>query len=278
MDLQKIVTGSDTFLRLFHVLVTDEIMPVLTKSMENEEIGDKETFGRQLDIWSKVAEIHNSVEFVPTSLYLPTLHNDFKVVRPLLVPRDKAKMQDLFEIFTKTKTQLLSLREFVMRKEKKADMVPPIVTLMKKAETSENYAIIRSFPAAVLYLWHLEDAFQWLPSKLKKASIRSEYLEKSGIKGKGDDVDPVDEIEFLARSLRIENAQEALIRLQDAELHHSNMVKDFADMISKINTVGGKQQDLLIKVVDDVVERVDASFKRCTAIENSILIRQRKEQ
>lgn len=276
MNSSNYVTDSDTFLRLFHALITDDILPILTKSMENEEFGDKKTFGRQLNLWSKVAELHNDPSFLPASLFLPTLHNDFKVVRSIAAPKEKEKMQNLFELFTKTKSQMLSLRQFVFRKEKVAGTaVPTIVSLMRKADSSERFGPIRAFPPAVLYLWHLEDAYQWIPSKLKGIGERSRYLEKSGIHKPGEtEIDPVEENEFLIKCMRIENAQEALVRLQDAELHHSNMAKDFADMITKMHTVGGKQHDLLLKVVNDIIERVDASKKRTIAIESLIFIRQ----
>lgn len=264
----------DLFIRLFHVLVHDDILPILTKSMESDEFGDKETFGRQLELWSKVAAVQNDPSFLPNSLYLPTLHNDFKTVRPLPAPEEKQKMQDLFNYFMKTKNQLFALREFVYSDGKHKDSKPSIVSLMKRADTNERFGALHAFPPSVLYLWHMEDSYQWLPFKKMEDSEQSAMLEQSGLKGDKSVSGPPD-AEFLIKSLRIGNAEESLASLEGAELHHSEMAKSFADMVSKISSVGGKQQDTLVKVVDNIVDRVDSSYKRCTAIESAILVRQR---
>lgn len=59
--------------------------------------------------------------------------------------------------------------------------------------------------------------------------------------------------------------------LQIAEAHHLELADNLGYILTKLGNVGGKHYDQLSKVVDELVDRVDASYRRVKNLEKSIM-------
>lgn len=268
--------GVEPLLRLFHALVHDDILPIYIESQY--ALLEEDSFEHQLEIWSKITELFNDPTFLPKSYYLPTLHKDFKgetELKPLGGPQ---KIRDLFMRFTICKKQMRSLRVYIFEDTQYqfSKIKPTIVSLLRQATNTEKLSALYTFPSTLLYLWHLDDAFQWLtPLEVRT----SDTMLGNESNGKHASALPSFEKRRKAYPGLLETQMTKIgdpwLKLQSAEKHHSELTKKYADMLTKISSIGGKNQDVMLNMVEDILSRINASYDRCVAIETNIVSEQR---
>ena len=264
----------EPLLRLFHAIVHDDVLPEYLQVQY--ALPEEDSFEHQLDIWNRITDLFNDPDFLPRSYFLPSLHRDFNTETELSPLPEKEKMSDLFTRFTICKKQMKSLRNYFFddTQFQFSKVKPTIVSLLKQSTQNEKLSKLYTFPSTLLYLWHLDDAFQWLTPL--------EILHEQAANANTKKLPPFDQRRpahtgFM--EVLLANAKDPITKLQAAEKHHANMAKKYADMISKIsaNKIGvrGKEQDMMNGMVGDVFSRLKASYNRTISIETNIIAKQR---
>lgn len=259
--------GVEPLLRLFHALVQNDILPDYLE--QQQSLPEEDSFEHQLDIWSRITDLFNDPTFLPKSYFLPSLHRDFTGEKELPPLEEKQSITDLFSRFTICKKQMISLRNYIFddTQYQFSKIKPTILSLLRQSSQQEKLSVLYTFPSTLLYLWHLDDAFQWLTPL---------EMNQDGTGG----LLPFDKRRRAHPGLletQMINIQDPWGKLQSAEKHHSEMAKTYADMVSKMSTIGGhgNRQNLMLNIVDNIKARVDASYDRCIGIETNIISQQR---
>lgn len=261
--------GMTSLLRLFHVIIDENI---INEYLETQYIiQDEDSFDSQLDLWSRVTALYNDPDFQPKSYFLPSLHRDFNGEMKLSRPVELQKMRELFIRFTVCKKQLKSLRTYIFddtRYENKK-VKPTIISLIHLSSREEKLSTLYAFPSTLLYLWHLDDVHHWFtPLEAEQSdfgSIESSYV--SSFQNRRRPQPGLMEGQMDA-------IESKWSKLQSAERHHSEMVKTYAEMLSKVNTIGGKNHDKMALMIGDISLRIQACYDRCIGIETAIVAEQ----
>jgi len=275
-DSDSVWNSVEPLLRLFHALVHDDILPEYIETQY--ALPEEDSFEHQLEIWSKITDLFNDPSFLPKSYYLPSLHKDFTGETELKPLQEPQKIRDLFMRFTICKKQMRSLRLYIFddTQYQFSKIKPTIVSLLRQATNTEKLSALYTFPSTLMYLWHLDDAFQWLTPLEVRTS--------DAILGEGSDGKYASGLPAFARrrkaypglmETQMTKIADPWLKLQSAEKHHSEMTKKYADMLTKLSSIGGKNQDIMMNMVEDILSRINASYDRCVALETNIVSEQR---
>lgn len=255
--------GSEPYLRLYHALVNCRML----ENCVNDGGGTLSASAvfTESEItkikWEKVTECFNDKEWLPKSLYLPTLHPDFEKCKEIVPLSTNETPSEIFDRFQKAKSQMVALRTWCLKDQKGKNV--SALSIMRSSKQDEKFSSMSAFPSHLLYLWHYSDSFKavkdlfQLPLLVDSTPANAYSKKRAQFTFK----DP-GERELGTKSLRM---------LQSAEAHHLELVENFGYVLGKLSTVGGKYHDELSKICEDLAERINAAQQRVLNLEKAML-------
>jgi hypothetical protein len=162
--------GFKCHLRFYHTLLDDEIRESLSKafsSMTREELDARNSSMRPPTFFELAAVKYNDPKWIPRSLPLPDLHDDFKYAMDLPLQIAPADAQTLKKHFGNNRANMVLV---VGRWEKSGSGKAMINESVSEAEVykfidgDDRATFLWSEPPHVLYLWHISYTHDILPT------------------------------------------------------------------------------------------------------------------